>query len=201
MRKSKRRAKRALKRKNVRMNSQSHNGAFTIDPDLIEREIMKKAGANGSAIQRVVSAGMKLLFSPETHSKFFDSIRPNVPLEDELGAGTFHVMMILFNESKGTMPGEAFIPAGTILLAKASAYIYQTKMFPITDDTFTEALKMFVAVTKRASSQPQDKPGQQPATEQSGTPVQPQQVQPQPTQPQPTQPQPTQPQTGMLEGG
>jgi len=138
--------------------------SFTIDAAQIEKAVLEKAGDKAPVIERVVAAGMKLLFSKETHNKFFDAIRPNVPLEDELGAGAFHVMMILYKESNGTMPPYAFIPAGTILLAKACEFIAKTKMFPITDKTFYDALEMFDVVTKRAAHENEKKQTQPAAT-------------------------------------
>jgi len=121
--------------------------AFTIDPDLIEKHMLEESGEFKSAIQRVVVAGMKVLFSKQTHAEIFDSIRPNdqVPLEDELGAGTTNLMLMLYRESKQTMPGQAIIPSGIILLAKASKFVHDTKLAPITDDVFAEAVHMFVA--------------------------------------------------------
>ena len=126
-------------------------GGFTIKADDVEKHVLEKAGENAPAIERVVAAGMKLLFSKESHNKIFDEIRPQdqVPLEDEIGAGAVQVMKILISESKGTMPGEAVIPAGTILIAKTCEFIHKSKMANVKNSDFTGAVEMMNAVLQR----------------------------------------------------
>jgi len=177
------------KQKSLQQSTSQPTGQWTIDPDLIEQEILKKAGAHSNAIQRVVLAGMKLLFSPETHDKLFNSINRSVPIEDALGSSAVHIMMLLMNQAKN-MPGEAVIPAGTILLARAIDFIHKTNMFPVTDQTFYDALQMFIAVMKRESEKAQQSQPPQPGAA------------PQPTDTQsPPQAPAGQPQTGMLQQG
>jgi len=121
---------------------------LTINSDQIEKAILEKAGDHKDAIERVVIAGMKILFSDATHNQLFDSLRKDLPLADQLGASAVHIMLIMFQQSKGTMPGEAMIPAGTILLAKAVEYIAKTKMFPVNDAIYMEAVQIFIAGLK-----------------------------------------------------
>jgi len=125
---------------------------FSIKADVIEQHIMEKMPKEfQGALKRVVLAGMKILFSKETHSQLFDSIRPEdeVPLEDELGAGAANLMLLMFKESNNSMPLQTVIPAGSILLAKACEFINETKLAPITDETYFEAMHMFTSVMRR----------------------------------------------------
>ena len=127
----------------------TEGGGFTLNADEIQKHIMGKMPENDrDAVRRVVLAGMKVLFSKETHNQIFDNIRPEdqVPLEDELGAGAANLMMMLYQESKQTMPQQAIIPAGAILLARACEFIHQTKIAPVTDDIYAEAMQMFTVV-------------------------------------------------------
>ena len=127
----------------------AQTGDFSLDADAIEKAIIDNAPKEKqNDIKRVVLAGMKVLFSKETHNQVFDSINQEdqIPLEDELGAGAADMMMALYGESKQTMPLEAVIPAGVILLAHACKFINDTKLAPITDETFTEAVQMFIPV-------------------------------------------------------
>lgn len=121
-------------------------GTLTITADAVAEEVKKNVEPDmWDDVKQAVNAGMKLLFDKKSHDTLFDSIRPEdeVPLEDELGAGATNLMMMMVNESQGTMPGEIVIPVGTILLAKVCEFINETKMAPVTDETFSEAWEIF----------------------------------------------------------
>lgn len=133
-------------------------GEFTIDPDAIEKGILESAEKGDPnnpdaqtvdpvAIQRIVAAGMKLLFDKETHGQLFKGINTNddIPLEYELGKGGAGLMLIMYKESGQSMPVEAIIPAGAILLAKACEFIDETNLAPVTDQTYGDALEMMIA--------------------------------------------------------
>lgn len=123
-------------------------GKFTITADLVSKHIVEKMKPDDvAAMQRVVNAGMKVLFSKETHSQIFDGIRPadQVPIADELGAGATNIMLILFKESKNSIPAQLIIPAGAILLAKACEFINETHLAVVTDDDYADAMQMFSA--------------------------------------------------------
>lgn len=149
-------------------------GDFSIKADVIEQHVMEKMPKEfQGALKRVVLSGMKILFSKETHSQIFDSIRPEdeVPLEDELGAGAANLMLAMFKESNQSMPLQTVIPAGSILLARACEFINETKMAPITDETYFEAMHMFSAVMRRTFDPSlSGDPGANPAAEQGATP-------------------------------
>jgi len=179
MKNSKRRSRRRSRRL-------AERNSWTISPDHIEQAILQKAGAHANAIQRVVLAGMKLLFSKETHDKLFNNIRTDVPLDQSLGSSAVHIMTLLAQNSKN-MPGEAFIPAGTILLARTCEFIHKTNMFKMTDDVFYGALDMFIAVVHREVKKGEYQRGKTPDQA------------PQPTSDQPQAP--DQPADGMLNGG
>lgn len=135
------------RRRKLKRNKQAPIG-LTINSDEIEKNILAKAGQHANAISRVVVAGMKILFSPGTHDQLFGSLNKNSPISEQIGAAAVHIMLIMYQDSKGTMPGQAMIPAGTILLAKVVEYLNRTKMFPVNDDTYIEAVKIFVVGLK-----------------------------------------------------
>jgi len=142
-------ARKMRKKANGGQQQGGQQGGFTIDPALIEKHILDKAGEFAGKIQRTVLAGEKMMFSKKTHDQLFGSIDGSHPLGDLLGTAATGMMIILYNESKGTMPGEVIIPAGTILLAKAAKYIDEAKIAPITDDDFMTASEIFTASLKR----------------------------------------------------
>jgi len=148
----------------------------------IEPSIREQMDDNqNSDMDKVINAGMKLLFGKETHKKLFEAIRPedDIPIEDELGTAAVNIMMIMFQKSGNSIPGEVMIPAGTILLARAVDYINESGIAQVTDEQFGLALEMFVDVLQSKFSpegqsqgeQPQD--GEQPQQEQPQQPEQP----------------------------
>lgn len=96
-------------------------------------------------LDRVLDAGMKILFGKDTHEQIFNSIRPgdDVPIEDELGAAATNMMLILFEKSGNSMPGEVVIPAGVILLARSVDYINEAGIEAVGDEQFGAAIEMF----------------------------------------------------------
>ena len=95
-------------------------------------------------VEQVLDMGMELLFGEETHERLFSGIRPEdeVPVEDELGAAATNIMLILHQKSGG-IPGHAMIPAGTILLARATDFINESGLEKVSTDQFAQAVDMF----------------------------------------------------------
>lgn len=119
------------------------------DSAQIEDPIMDQLqGQAKTDVKRVVDQGSKFLFSQETMPTIFESIRPDdeVPLADEMGAAAVNIMKILFEKSGGSMPGEAVIPAGSILLARAGEFINEHGIDKVTYDIYAEANKIFSEV-------------------------------------------------------
>lgn len=154
---------------------------FTIDADAVEKGIMESAEkgdpqnpdapkVDPTAIQRIVAAGMKLLFSKETHNQLFDGIntRDDVPLEYELGKGGAGLMLIMYKESNQSMPVEAMIPAGAILLAKACEFINETNLAPITDEDYAGAMEMMITELHKELSAAEAGGNEQTADQQQG---------------------------------
>lgn len=113
-----------------------------IEPHIREKtdDVMEKS------MDRLIDAGMELIFGKETHYQLFDNIRPEdeIPIEDELGAATTNIMLMLFEKSGGNEElAPAIIPAGTILLARAIDFINEQGIAQVSDENFGEAVEMF----------------------------------------------------------
>lgn len=73
---------------------------------------------------RVIKAGMKIIFSEETHGDIIDMINKNEgDIGETLGKQIASLMGILFQKSNNTMPGEVIVPAGTYLLSQGADFI------------------------------------------------------------------------------
>lgn len=120
---------------------------LTITEATIEKHIMEKAPPQAqSIIKRVYLAGMKLIFSPQTHGQMMDEFAKQMQqsndLAGNLGTDIAHIMLILFQQSKGTMPQGALIPAGAMLLAKTCEYLAETNQAQVDDAVFANALHL-----------------------------------------------------------
>jgi len=126
------------------------SGTFTITEQALETEMMKKLKPNDqSVLTRVYTAGMKILFSPETHQKmvqeFDQQMQKGVDVGQLIGTDIAHIMVLLFNESKGTMPKGVLIPAGTLLIAKSCEFLHEDHIAPVTDQNFSDAVHVMTS--------------------------------------------------------
>ena len=95
-------------------------------------------------IMRVAIAGQKIMFDKTAHKPLFDEITQNE------GGGIAHLMLMLFDKSKSSMPKGALLPAGAIMLAKAFEFTEKAKIKPVDDTAFSNALQeMSVTIADR----------------------------------------------------
>lgn len=124
---------------------------LTATPDTITEKVLdnvKDPNLKDDIVQ-VVNDGMTILFGDKTHKTIFDSIRPRdqVPLANELGAGAVNIMTQMYDAStqkNDPIPEAAIIPAGAILLAAVCDHINVTGIDNTTDETYADALEMFI---------------------------------------------------------
>lgn len=94
-----------------RINSKQVNQGMHLPPDL------------ENAYQRVVVAGMKIMFSPETRDEVLKQIDGPGPMPEKLAKGIAGLMILLFDQSNKTMPPQVIIPAGIELLVHAGEFL------------------------------------------------------------------------------
>jgi len=75
------------------------------------------------AYDRTVIAGMKVMFSKESHRVMLEELKKPGPLGERLGKGIAGLMLLLFKESNKTMPPSVIIPAGVKLLMEAVDFL------------------------------------------------------------------------------
>ena len=97
------------------------------------------------AYERVVIAGMKVMFSKESHKLMLDELQKEGPMGQKLGTGIAGLMLLLVKESNGTLPPEVIIPAGINLLTRAADFIRKSKIEKITNGDIGEAMEVFIS--------------------------------------------------------
>jgi hypothetical protein len=99
------------------------------------------------AVQKIYLAGMKLMFSPETHQHMVQAIQSDTDPGHAVGAGIVSLITMMFQQSKGTLPIPACVPAGVLLVAEGLDFMEQTKMIPkVTPDMVDSAVQTLVSM-------------------------------------------------------
>lgn len=96
------------------------------------------------AYERVVIAGMKVMFSKESHKLMLDELKKEGPISEKLGKSIAGLMLLLFKQSNNTMPPEVIIPAGVNLLTRAVDFIRKTNVEKITNADIGDAMELMI---------------------------------------------------------
>ena len=97
------------------------------------------------AYQRVVLAGMKLLFDKKTNRfaiKQFQALEGSVG--ERLGKSIAGLLAMLFRESNQSMPPQVIVPAGVELVMQAADFIRKAKIEPINNKDIGDAMDVMV---------------------------------------------------------
>jgi hypothetical protein len=122
----------------------NEGSAFTINSDQIEAGVKDQMDKTQSGnLDRVLSEGNKLLFGKDTHYQLMDSLQGSADISGDLGNGAFNMMGMLLKSSGNSIPGDVILPAGVILLARASEFINESGIATVTDDDFENAAHIF----------------------------------------------------------
>jgi len=97
------------------------------------------------AYERVVIAGMKVMFSKQSHKLMLDELQKEGPMGQKLGMGIAGLMLLLIKESNGTIPPEVVVPAGINLLTRAADFIRKSKIEKITNGDIGDAMEVFIS--------------------------------------------------------
>ena len=97
------------------------------------------------AYERVVIAGMKVMFSKESHKLMLDELQKEGPLGQKLGMGIAGLMLLLIKESNGTIPPEVIVPAGINLISRAADFIRKSKLEKITNADIGDAMEIMIS--------------------------------------------------------
>ena len=115
-----------------------------IDTETIKKNINMPPELQ-EAYERVVIAGMKVMFSKESHKLMLDELQKEGPVGQKLGMGIAGLMLLLVKESNGTIPPEVIIPAGVNLLSRAADFIRKSEIEKITNADIGDAMEVMIS--------------------------------------------------------
>jgi len=98
------------------------------------------------AYDRVVIAGMKVMFSDESHKMMLQFMDEEGPADEKLGKGIAGLMLILFKESNETIPPQVIIPAAVQLLMRAAEFAKQSGMGEISNKDIAGGIELMIAI-------------------------------------------------------
>jgi hypothetical protein len=114
-----------------------------INADIIKQNI-KMPPELQEAYERVVIAGMKVMFSKDSHQLMLQQLQQGGSVGERLGKGVTGLMMLLFKQSNATMPPQVIIPAGVELIAQAADFLKQSNMEQITNEDIGEGMQIMI---------------------------------------------------------
>ena len=103
------------------------------------------------AYQKVVVAGMKVMFDEQTHEMALRAMQGDGPLEERLASAIASLMGTLVEQSNKTMPPQVIIPAGIELLVAAADFLKKSEAEPVTNEQIGEAISRFVEIVLEQS--------------------------------------------------
>jgi hypothetical protein len=98
------------------------------------------------AYERVVIAGMKVMFSKESHRAMLQEIQKPGPMGERLGKGIAGLMLMLFKESNETMPPAVIIPAGVNLLMEAVDFLRKSGLAKPTNAEIGDGIETMMSI-------------------------------------------------------
>lgn len=107
--------------------------------------------------ERVVLAGMKVMFSKETHRLMLKELQRPGPLGDRLGKGVAGLMLLLFKESNQSMPPQIIFPAGIELLMQAVDFIRKSDLEKVTNADVGNAIEVLISTILEKFGVPPEK--------------------------------------------
>lgn len=97
------------------------------------------------AFQRIVTAGLKVMYSPQTRQMLASQLKQQGDPSEIVGQGIAKLMAILYQQSKGTMPMKAAIPAAQVLTCEAIDFAAKAGIMQITNDTIAQTTQEMVS--------------------------------------------------------
>lgn len=104
-------------------------------------------GQLGDAYDRVLTAGMKMLYAAENAEVMQKLIMDDsIPLPNKLGEGVANLIVMMDNQGNGTIPKEILAPVGIALLFEATDYLFELGIEATEDDLGTAIELMITGI-------------------------------------------------------
>lgn len=100
-------------------------------------------------VERVVAAGMKLMYAPEMKQELMKAVQSQDPVPKKLAENVTGMMLMLDQKAKGSIPIQAIFPAAMELMGEAAEALSAAGQ-EVTQDDFNEgALMLFSMIGQK----------------------------------------------------
>lgn len=103
-----------------------------------------------NAYDRVVTAGMKIMFDKNSHQLLLKEIQGPGSTGEKLGKGIVGLMMVMFQKSNKTMPPAVMVPAGLELLMQAADFANKAGLMKVTNKDIGEGVDIMINLLLKA---------------------------------------------------
>lgn len=104
------------------------------------------------AYERMVAAGMSVMFSKDSNKAAVDSImRGEGPIAQRLGKSIAGLLGMIVKESNNTIPPQIIIPAGVTLLIQAADFLRKAKLADINNQVIGDAMDVMITTVMQAA--------------------------------------------------
>lgn len=107
--------------------------------DTVQATLQKAKPQYVSAINKVVAAGKKVMYSPQSRDMAMGELKQAGSDPEALGAAVAKLIGILMAHAKGTIPAEVFVPASIILLCEGLQFMEDAGALKVTADLLAKA--------------------------------------------------------------
>lgn len=112
--------------------------------DELEQMASLMDGKLGDAYDRVLTAGMKMMYSADNSQLMQDIImNDEIPVANKLGEGIANLLVMMDNTGNGTIPKEVMVPVGVALMFEAADYLFEVGV-EVTEDDLGAALELLI---------------------------------------------------------
>jgi hypothetical protein len=127
------------------------------------------------AMERIVVAGKKLMYSQEVKAQFDEQFNPQNPdpMAEKLAATVFVVVGSLFGESNGTLPPQLLVPAGIFLITDLAQFVEESGIGNVEDAELGQAMELYIGYLANSMEGADQQPKQGAEPMQPATAVQP----------------------------
>lgn len=132
---------------------QAPAGKITADSVIAQMHLNDKQKAQ---LQRIVLAGMKVMFDKQTHQMMLDQLEGPGTIAQKVGQGVAGLVALLMQESKNSLPPDMLIPAGMVLVVKAVEFLRESGQ-EVSDQDLGEAMNAMVTALLQAGGVDPDK--------------------------------------------
>lgn len=104
--------------------------------------------AQKDAVERIVAAGMKVMYSPDMRDDVMQAVQSQDPVPQKLAKSVVGLMLMLDSKAKGGLPPEALFPAELELLGEACE-VLEAAGQPVTMDDYNMAAQLIFVMTAK----------------------------------------------------